>query len=57
MIEVILTLGVFLLIVTAMSLGVLLGRKPISGSCGGLQAMDGAACDLCGNDPNKCKNQ
>ena len=57
MIEVILTLGVFLLIVTAMSLGVLMGRKPISGSCGGLQAMDGAACDLCGNDPIKCKNQ
>lgn len=52
------TLFVMLLVVSAMSVGVLFGRKPIAGSCGGVgQALgqDDYVCDLCGNDENKCE--
>lgn len=51
----ILTLLFLLIIVAAMSIGVLLGKKPISGSCGGMSAigMD-TVCDICGGDPNRC---
>jgi len=52
-------LGFILLacVITAMSVGVLMGRKPITGSCGGVGAALGEKdyeCDLCGGDPNKC---
>ena len=49
---------VLLLIVTAMSVGVILGRKPISGSCGGVGAALGEkdyVCELCGGDEAKCE--
>lgn len=52
------TLLVMLLVVGAMSVGVLFGRKPIAGSCGGVgQALgqDDYVCDLCGNDESKCE--
>ncbi|MET3998883.1 (Na+)-NQR maturation NqrM [Marinobacterium sp. MBR-109] len=54
----ILTFAALLLIITAMSVGVLMGRKPISGSCGGMSAvgMD-TVCDICGGDPNKCDEE
>lgn len=51
---------VMLLIVAAMSVGVIFGRKPIAGSCGGVGAAladPDYVCDLCGNDPNKCKEE
>ena len=51
---------VMLLIVGAMSIGVLMGRKPIAGSCGGVGAAladPDYVCDLCGNDPQKCEDQ
>jgi hypothetical protein len=51
---------VMLLIVGAMSIGVLMGRKPIAGSCGGVGAAlsdPDYVCDLCGNDPNKCAEE
>ncbi|MDQ2075596.1 (Na+)-NQR maturation NqrM [Marinimicrobium sp. ABcell2] len=51
------TLLVMLLVVTAMSVGVIFGRKPIAGSCGGVgKALDEEdyVCELCGNDENKC---
>ena len=38
-----------------MSVGVFLGRKPIQGSCGGLNAISGMdKCELCGGSPQKC---
>lgn len=49
-----------LLVVVAMSVGVIMGRKPISGSCGGVGAALGEkdyTCDICGGDPNKCEEQ
>ena len=52
------TLVVLLSIVAAMSVGVLMGRKPIAGSCGGVAAALGEedyVCDICGGDPDKCE--
>ena len=52
------TMGVMLLVVTGMSVGVIMGRKPLSGSCGGVGAALGQkdyVCDLCGNDETKCE--
>jgi uncharacterized protein len=43
---VILTLGVFLGVVLAMSVGVLFKRRPIQGSCGGIANLMGD-CDIC----------
>ncbi len=50
----------FLLVMTIMAVGVIMGRKPISGSCGGVGAAlgeDDYVCDICGGDPNKCEEQ
>jgi uncharacterized protein len=40
------TFGVFLGVVLAMSVGVLFKRKPIQGSCGGIANLMGS-CDVC----------
>ncbi|MAZ89748.1 MAG: hypothetical protein CL693_19100 [Cellvibrionaceae bacterium] len=56
----VLTLIVLLLFVVAMSVGVLMGRKPLKGSCGGVGAALGEedyVCDLCGGDPQKCEEE
>ena len=39
----------------AMAIGVLFGRKPISGSCGGMKrlGMD-VECEICGGNPSLC---
>jgi uncharacterized protein len=42
----ILTLGVFLGVILAMSVGVIFKRKPIQGSCGGIANLMGS-CDVC----------
>ena len=56
MIEFFMTFLVFLFVVVIMAVGVMRGRPPIAGSCGGLGAMgvDGA-CDICGGNPAKCE--
>ncbi|MCB1644397.1 MAG: (Na+)-NQR maturation NqrM [Pseudomonadales bacterium] len=56
--EFVVTFVVFLFVVTAMAVGVIYGRKPISGTCGGLNNMgaDGA-CEICGGDTAKCEEQ
>jgi|TARA_B110000438_G_scaffold294257_1_gene335391 uncharacterized protein len=57
MINLILTFLVLLLVILGMSLGVIFGRKPISGSCGGLQGLDpDRECELCGGNVSKCPN-
>jgi hypothetical protein len=60
MAEMLLAIVIFGLLIAAMAIGVLLGGKPISGSCGGVGAALGEAnynCDICGGDPNKCDEQ
>ncbi len=56
----ILTLVMLLLFVIFMSVGVLMGRKPLKGSCGGVGKALGEedyVCDICGGDPDKCEEQ
>ena len=60
MTEMLLAIVIFGLLIAAMAIGVLMGGKPISGSCGGVGAALGEAnynCDICGGDPNKCDEQ
>ena len=46
-----------LLIVAAMSIGVVMGRKPIAGSCGGMKALGlDAECEVCGGNPAACES-
>jgi hypothetical protein len=56
--ELILAFVVLLLIMAGMAIGVIMGRTPLKGSCGGVGAALGEkdySCDLCGGDPNKCE--
>ena len=48
-----LTFLVILLVITGMSIGVMNGRRAISGSCGGL---NGGGCELCSGN-GKCRNK
>ena len=58
MIEFVLTFIIFVGIVAAMSIGVMRGRAPISGSCGGLNNLGIAgACEICGGDMSKCEQE
>lgn len=51
----ILVFGVFM---AAMAVGVIAGRAPIKGSCGGMGAVGvDAACDLCGGNPQRCEEE
>ncbi|MBS3669135.1 MULTISPECIES: (Na+)-NQR maturation NqrM [Halomonadaceae] len=53
-----LVLGFMALIMGAMAVGVIMGRKPIAGSCGGLNQIgmkDG--CDICGGKDEVCEEE
>ncbi len=46
------------LVVAGMAVGVLMGRKPLKGSCGGLGAAGiDQSCELCGGDPKRCDEE
>ena len=49
--------GVFSFLVAIMAIGVIMGRRPISGSCGGIGRVNGedSECAICGGDPIKCE--
>ena len=50
-----LAFGLMLLIVVGMALGVMFGRQPIKGSCGGMGALGiNAECEICGGNPAAC---
>lgn len=52
------TFVILLLVMAGMAVGVLFGREPIKGSCGGISQMTGReSCDLCGGNPAKCDEQ
>ena len=45
-----------LVLVAAMAVGVAFGRRPISGSCGGMSAVGiDAECEICGGNPARCE--
>ena len=52
--EIILGIIILSLAIMAMSIGVIFNRKPLSGSCGGLN--QSGECFICGGDTNKCDN-
>jgi hypothetical protein len=49
--------GAFSFLVAIMAIGVIMGRRPISGSCGGIGRINGddGECAICGGDPAKCE--
>lgn len=49
--------SVFSFLVAIMAVGVMMGRRPISGSCGGIGRVNGddGECAICGGDPIKCE--
>jgi len=52
---IVLTFLFMLLVVSAMAVGVLVGRKPIAGSCGGMKALGmDVECEICGGNPALC---
>ncbi len=49
---------VFGIVVAAMAVGVMAGRPPIKGSCGGMGALGiDTACEICGGDPRRCDEE
>jgi len=53
----ILAFFIMLGVVAAMAVGVLFGRQPISGSCGGMKALGmDVGCEICGGDPARCES-
>ena len=51
-----LVLLIVVLLIAGMSVGVIFGRKPISGTCGGIGALGiSASCDICGGNTQKCE--
>lgn len=54
--------AVFLMAIGGMAIGVVFGRKPLKGSCGGIQPGTGepdpdASCDFCEIEPEDCPNK
>ncbi|QIB67357.1 (Na+)-NQR maturation NqrM [Kineobactrum salinum] len=54
----VLSVVIIALIMSIMAVGVLSGRGPIKGSCGGIGALGmDTACDICGGDPKRCEEE
>ncbi len=51
-----LVFGFMLLVVLGMAVGVIFGRKPIAGSCGGIANLGiEKECSICGGSREKCE--
>lgn len=49
---------ILVLIMAGMAVGVIFGRQPIKGSCGGLNnAGVSETCELCGGNPASCEEE
>ena len=49
---------VMLALTAAMAVGVMFGRQPIAGSCGGMKALGmEMECEICGGDPQQCDSE
>ncbi len=46
------------LVITGMAVGVIMGRAPIKGTCGGIGALGiDQSCEICGGDPKRCDEE
>jgi hypothetical protein len=49
---------VICLVMAGMAVGVMNGRPPIKGSCGGMGALGiDTACEICGGNPQRCDEE
>jgi hypothetical protein len=54
-VTILLTFLCMMAVVGLMAIGVIFGRQPIAGSCGGLKNLGIAGdCEICGGDPARC---
>lgn len=54
----ILAFAIMLLLVGGMAIGVILGRKPLAGSCGGLNNLGlKNGCEICGGNDEVCEEE
>ena len=52
------SLAVIAVVIAAMAIGVLMGRAPIKGSCGGMGALGlKDDCEICGGSALRCDEQ
>ncbi|MBV06646.1 MAG: ApbE family protein [Gammaproteobacteria bacterium] len=52
------TFLILVFVILAMCIGLFFGKKPITGSCGGLANLEpGRECEICGGNPSKCIEQ
>jgi len=50
------TFLVMVVVIAIMSVGVIFGRKPVQGSCGGMTSIEGMSeCEICGGKPEECE--
>ena len=46
------------LVIAGMAVGVMAGRPPIKGSCGGMGALGiDTTCEICGGNPQRCDEE
>lgn len=58
MTTIILTFFFMVMLISLMAIGVIFGRKPISGSCGGMKVLGmDVECEICGGNPDVCKEE
>jgi hypothetical protein len=58
MTTVIITFIIMLIVVAVMAIGVMMGKKPLKGSCGGLSALGmKESCDICGGNDDACDKE
>ena len=54
----VITFFAFALVIAGMAIGVIAGRAPISGSCGGVGRLGiDQKCEICGGDPQVCETE
>ncbi len=58
MTEFLLSFVILMTIVAMMAVGVMRGRAPISGTCGGLNNLGvNGECEICGGNPSNCEQE
>lgn len=56
MTTILLSIVLLAVLFAAMAVGIMFGRPPIKGSCGGMSAMGvKGECEICGGDTSKCE--